>query len=214
MAAGAATIYRNYCVPVDGKAGQTADRQLNGLAQMGTALSSQLGLPVSSLWKMWNGYALCTETGLSAIEQLLNDCGDDLRDSLRGKLAIGLHRDVQVTDALDGPRRHVSQAFCSALPVTATHIPRAQWAAFARLVLDAAYEATMLAAAEQSGAGKSNIVLLTRVGGSAFGNANEWIDDAITRSLAIVEHAGLDIRLVSFGTIHRSMQKIADQWGS
>jgi len=36
---------------------------------------------------------------------------------------------------------------------------------FARLVLEGAYEATLLAAAEQVGAGGSNTVLLTRLDG-------------------------------------------------
>jgi hypothetical protein len=33
------------------------------------------------------------------------------------------------------------------------------------------------------------------------------------RALSIVEHAELDIRLVSFGSIHPSMRAIADHWG-
>ena len=38
----------------------------------------------------------------------------------------------------------VSQAFCSALPVSYNpHIPSVHWKAFALLVLEAAYEATM-----------------------------------------------------------------------
>ncbi|MDT5231254.1 MAG: hypothetical protein QOI39_1754, partial [Mycobacterium sp.] len=37
---------------------------------------------------------------------------------------------------------------------------------------------------------RSLTVLLTRLGGGAFGNAGAWIDDAIIRSLEIVEHAG------------------------
>ena len=39
IAAGAATIYRNYFAPVDGASGQTRARQLDGLAGIGTALS-------------------------------------------------------------------------------------------------------------------------------------------------------------------------------
>jgi len=57
-----------------------------------------------------------------------------------------------------------------------------------------------LAAVERSSAGGSNRVLLTRVGGGAFGNADEWIDDGIMRALSIVEQARLDIRLVSHWT--------------
>jgi hypothetical protein len=57
----------------------------------------------------------------------------------------------------------------------------------------------------------SNIVLLTSVGGRAFGNADECID-AMVRALAVVEHAGLDIRLVSHHRVHDSFQAIAYQF--
>ena len=60
IAAGAATIYRNYFAPLDGEIGQTRDRQLDALAHVGAALSSKLDRPVSDLWAMRNGYALCT----------------------------------------------------------------------------------------------------------------------------------------------------------
>ena len=213
IAAGAATIYRNYCVPVNGGTGQTADRQLDALAHMGAALSSELGYPVAALWTMQNGYAQCTKEGLKAISDLLDNATDDLRDTLRGELAIGLHSSVEVTDIANGPRQNVSQAFCSALPVAYYRkIPDYEWESFARLVLEAAYEATLLAGAEQAIADRSNTVLLTRLGGGAFGNADAWIDDAITRALPIVEHAGLDIRLVSRGSVHPSMRAIADRW--
>jgi hypothetical protein len=130
IAAGAATIYRNYFAPVDGQSGQTRERQLDALAPLGAALSTKLGRAVSDLWTMSNGYALCTADGLDAISGLLAASSDVERDELRRRLAIGLHRDVQVTDVLDG-RRLVSQAFCSGLPVAyGGGRPRA-WEAFA-----------------------------------------------------------------------------------
>ena len=73
MAARAATIYRNYFASVDGEIGQTRDRQIDALAGVGTALSAKLGRPVSDLWEMRNGYALCTGEGLDAIARLLAD---------------------------------------------------------------------------------------------------------------------------------------------
>ncbi|WP_101950088.1 hypothetical protein [Mycobacterium sp. 3519A] len=212
IAAGAATIYRNYFAPVDGEIGQTRQRQINALAGVGEALSAELGLPVSELWQMRNGYALCTAHGLDAITRLLADADDGLRDQLRARLAVGLHRDVEVTDVRVDARRLVSQAFCSALPVAYGSGPSTAWEAFARLVLEAAYEATLLTAVEQSSAGGSNIVLLTRVGGGAFGNADKWIDDAIVRALESVDHAGLDVRLVSHGRIHDSNRMIAERF--
>jgi hypothetical protein len=213
IAAGAATIYRNYCVPVGGGIGQRSDRQLDALAHLGNALSSELGQPVDTLWTMRNGYALCTSEGLDAITNLLTNATEDRRDTLRGQLAIGLHRDVEVTDVAEGPRRIVSQAFCSALPVAYSPIPRPAWESFARLILEAAYEATLLAAADQTNAGGSNTVLLTRLGGGAFGNADAWIDDAMRRALGVVEHAGLDIRLVGYGSVHPSVRAIVEEWG-
>jgi hypothetical protein len=45
--------------------------------------------------------------------------------------------------SIDRPR--VSQAFCSALPVAYTKVPHDRWHSFALLVLEAAYEATLLA---------------------------------------------------------------------
>ena len=71
IAAGAATIFRNYFAPVDGEIGQTRDRQIDALADVGKALSTKLGRPVSELWEMRNGYALCTGEGLDAITRLL-----------------------------------------------------------------------------------------------------------------------------------------------
>ena len=161
---------------------------------------------------MRNGYALCTDDGLDAITRLLAAGDDELREELTGWLAIGMHRDVEVTDVREGERRFVSQAFCSALPVAYGSVRPSAWEAFARLVLEAAYEATLLAAVEQSVAAESNIVLLTRVGGGAFGNADAWIDAAIVRALGFVEHAGLGIRLVSRGRVHPSFRAIAEQF--
>jgi hypothetical protein len=123
-------------------------------------------------------------------------------------LRIGLHQGVEVTDVREDKRRLVTQAFCSALPVAYGNGRREAWEAFARVVLEAAYEATLLAAVDRV----PNIVLLTRVGGGVFGNADEWIDDAIMRAVKIVEHAGLDIRLVSRGSVHPSNRAIAQRF--
>ena len=211
IAAGAATIYRNYFAPVGHRAGQTKDHQLDGLADLGDALSGALKLPVSSLWKMQNGYALCSERGLDVIANHLGASDARELDRLRRKLRIGLHRDVEVTEPGHqvADRARVSQAFCSALPVAYTSIDAARWAPFARLVLEAAYEATMLAAIENARSGTSNIVLLTQLGGGAFGNRDEWIHDAIRRALKLVSHADLDVRLVSYGDPSRTLLKLA-----
>ena len=199
MAAGAATIYRNYFVPIRGGLGQTRDRQLDGLADIGDALSGALGLSRESLWTMRNGYALSNQPALEAISRHLDALGGAGRELLKGKLRIGVHRHVEVTD-LPAPRPVVSQAFCSALPVRYSPIAAACWEPFARLVLEAAYEATMWAGVENAAKGGSNIVLLTHLGGGAFGNAPEWIDDAIRGAIGSALTYDLDVRIVSRGS--------------
>lgn len=211
-AAGAATIYRNYLVPVGDQIGQTAQCQLDALAGVGEALSKLIGLPVDRLWEMSNGYALCTGEGLTAISALLDEASEEVVDSVRSQLAIGLHRDVEVTDAPEGQRQRVSQAFCSALPVGYSLLPTRDWKPFARLVLQATYEATLLAAVEQAEAGGSHTVLLTRVGGGVFGNDPAWIDEAIDRALGVVVDAGLDVRIVCHSHVTPEVRELAERW--
>ncbi len=45
----------------------------------------------------------------------------------------------------------------------------------------------------------SDRVLFTRRGGGAFGNAEEWIDDAMTRALRIAAGFCIDVTMVSYG---------------
>ena len=213
IAAGAATIYRNYFVPVGDGIGQTKDHQLDGLAEIGKSLSESLGQSVESLWSMQNGYAMCSQAGLSAIAGHLAKLGPGQTDALRAKLRIGIHSDVEVTNTDSSPRPRVSQAFCSALPVAYSRVPASHWTAFATLVLEAAYEATMWAAVLNAQRGGSNIVLLTRVGGGVFGNAAEWIDVAMRRALRLAVDCGLDVRFVSHGSPDPRLVQMASQFG-
>ena len=161
---------------------------------------------------MENGYALCTRTGLAAISQYLMASPPEEVDRLRAKLCIGLHRDVEVTEANGEPRPLVSQAFCSALPVSYTPVPAAHWEAFAVLVLEAAYEATMLTAILNAQRGVSNVVLLTQLGGGVFGNESAWIEAAIRRALEMSRSLALDVRLVSYGPPSRALQRLAGEF--
>jgi hypothetical protein len=212
IAAGAATVYRNYFAPVDGELGQTRHRQLDGLADLGVSLRDALGKPATPLWEMRNGYALCTLEGLKAIDGLLARLDDAALNDLRGRLRVGLHRRVEVTDARAQPGPFVSQAFCSALPVRYSNVPREHWKSFATLVLEAAYEATLLAAAENAGLGGTNIVLLTRLGGGAFGNDDESIHGAMNRALTTAAGFDLDVRLVSYGEPSTALLEMAAQF--
>jgi hypothetical protein len=214
IAAGAATIYRNYFAPVGGGHGQTAERQFDGLADLGEALAAALKQPVETLWKMQNGYAQCTRVGLDAIADHLGALQPEQVDVLRGKLCIGIHRDVEVTDAMGKHRPLVSQAFCSALPVNSNRsVPPPYWEAFGSLVLQAAYEATMLAAVLNARRGVSNVVLLTELGGGAFGNDPAWIHAAMRRALEMMSGFDLDVKLVSRWSPSREILQMAKDFG-
>ena len=194
IAAGAATIYRNYLVPVNGATGQTSERQIDCLADMGHALGNGSG----QLWEMRNGYALCSEPGLAAIDGRLAAMSADGLDALRGLLRIGLHWDVEVTEA-PAPGQRVSQTFCSALPVAYTTVAPPKWERFATLVLEAAYEATLLAGVLNRERTGCPTVFLTSLGGGAFGNPVEWIEAAMAHALDALRGYDLDVRLVSCG---------------
>ena len=212
IAAGAATIYRNYLVPVGDQIGQTASRQLDGLQDLGESLAKALGTSVDALWTMRNGYAFPSAPGLPKIAAYLAGLSPESLDVQRGKLRIGIHWEVEVTDA-DGERRPaVSQAFCSALPLAYSALPKPSWEPLARLVLEAAYEATLWAAVSQAQSGGSNIVLLTFLGGGAFGNAESWIHDAIRRALRIAVGCELDVRLVCYGAPSEAVCRLAQEF--
>jgi hypothetical protein len=212
LAAGAATIWRNYFVPVAGGFGQTAARQLDGLAEAGEALSEGLGRPVADLWDMRNGYAMCGRAGLEAISEYLAKRSPMEIDGLRGRVAIGVQTGVEVTDMSQGQGHLVSQAFCSALPVAYSRVASRHWRPFAVLVLEAAYEATMWAAVLNARRGASNIVLLTLLGGGAFGNEEEWIIGAMRRALTMVASFDLDVRIVSYGAPSAAVLKVAGEF--
>ncbi len=212
MAAGAATIYRNYLVPIDDEAGQGAKRQLDGLADLGATLARRLDTNVASMWTMRNGYALATAAGLARIAAFLGGADTEIIDDLRDRLRIGLHADVEVTDGVP-PGQTVSQIFCSALPVAYGGSPPAAWAPFARLVLEGAYEATLLAGVANAARGASSRVLLTRLGGGAFGNDDAWIDDAMLRALRLVGEHDLDVAIVSYCRPSESLRCFVERSG-
>jgi len=97
----------------------------------------------------------------------------------------------------------VCQAFCSALPVAyCKSIKSSDFAEFGSLVLDAAYEATLLSALLLARKRRERVkVFLTCLGGGAFGNRREWIKNAIVRSLKLFREWPLDVRLVHYGYV-------------
>jgi hypothetical protein len=197
---------------VNGQRGQTAERQINCLHDVGVTLTGILGVPIEKLWAMRNGYALCSESGLQSINECLQSLSLEAIDSIRDTLEIGLHSDVEVTDSRAKVRPVVSQVFCSALPVAYTKIPSEKWTPFASMVLEAAYEATLLAAILNQADGGSNVVLLTHLGGGAFGNKADWITRAIRRALATVSDHNLNVKIVSFSRVSTGTAQLVNEF--
>ena len=198
IAAGAATIYRNYFVPLGNQIGQSSAHQLDALADVSALLATELGVQPTDLWVMKNGYPQATESSVQAIAEWLDNAPDHKLDQLRSSLRIGLHWDVEVTDHPEVLGSSVSQAFCSAIPVSYSKVSARLWHPFARLVLEAAYEATFLAAVRNAARGVSNRLYLTRLGGGAFGNPDDWIDSAIHRALELFADCSLEVLLVQY----------------
>jgi len=81
-------------------------------------------------------------------------------------------------------------------------------------VLEAAYEATLLKVAIAAARGGSNVVLLTLVGGGAFGNDSQWIFQAIRRAVAVCALVEMDVRIVSYGRPPADLVRFVDDLGS
>lgn len=206
VAAGAGTIFSNYFVDVDGRTGQSLDHQLDCLAGVGRVL----GNTNQRLWRMVNGYALPSATGLSEINQWIGEGDTTASEEVRQALQIGIQSDTQVT--LGKASHIVSQAYCSAMPVAYTSHGSLLWEPFAKLILEAAYEATLCAAILNKARTGCDRLFLTLLGGGAFGNRLEWILAAIRRSLIAYPDFGLNIAIVSYRASNGDVQEIVREF--
>lgn len=206
IAAGAGTIYRNYFAPVNGQIGQSASDQIDCLAELGR----ELGNSDRRLWQMRNGYALASRSGLLEISNRVKALPENERDQLRKLLRIGIQWNTQVT--LKDCTHQVSQAYCSALPVGYSDQPAELWKDFSRLVLEAAYEATICTAILNWQSTGNDHVFLTLLGGGAFGNEVIWIMEAIKRALKLCQEWSIEVVIVSYGGPRRDVRQLIEQF--
>jgi len=204
IACGAGTIYRNYFAPVNHQIGQTACNQIDCLRDVGIDLANDK----HQLWEMVNGYVIANSVGLSKIAQLINSRSEAELEHLKGKLRIGLQCDTEVT--IRNNKNRVTQAYCSALPVAYAQCKPELWEPFARLILEASYEATLYAAVSNYKKTGNNRVFLTLLGGGAFGNHTEWIFDALKKAVHKFASVPLDVRIVSYGSTDLKVKSLID----
>ena len=193
LACPAGTVYRNYLCQ-DG-AGQ-GEAQIDCLVDVAAAVNNEK----HRYWIMKNGYAL--PGSVKAMAQLGKRITEDasLAAVALGGLRVGVHWATQAAP----PCTHlVAQVYASALPVAyAQNTKPEDFEPFARVILRGAYEATLAvgtlhAATRPSGRAT---VYLTCLGGGAFGNALEWIVDAMAGAMEAYKEAPLDVILVHYGS--------------
>jgi hypothetical protein len=193
VSCGAGTIYRNYFVEVNGQIGQTANNQIDCLDLIGKELENDK----LNLWKMLNGYALVNFNGLLAINKKIAQLTETKRENLKEKLKTGIQWNTEVT--ISDTKHKVSQIYCSALPVAYSQVESFYWEYFARIILEAAYEATLCAGVLNMENNNSNKVFLTLIGGGAFGNEEHWILESLQKAIRKYQKVPLDIKIVSYG---------------
>lgn len=208
IATGAATIYRNYLIPISDQTGQTANRQLDGLADVGTALSALTGLPVHELWHMENGYALGRERGLRVANAILAEQSNQEVDDIRARLKIGLLTNADVTHNAVRSGQRISQVFCSAMPVSYSGGALDILEPLSRIVLEAAYEATLHCAQRNQAITRSRKVFLTLLGAGAFGNPLSWVLESMNRAVDRFRDSNLEVYVVSHGEVHPDLKRL------
>lgn len=213
MACPAGTAFRNYFVGGQGQ----GEKQLNCLSGIEALLHTEA--PGTTFWDMTNGYAIPKSPwSMKQLGSLLSD--QEIWDHAAKELRVGVHWDTQCAP----PAHHrVCQVYASAIPVAyARNTDIADFEPFARLVLNAAYDATLLAARvkqqimaakQQEGVvGARTKVYLTLLGGGAFGNRIGWITDAIIRALEAHKDALLDVFLVHYGNLDGRLVACMAEW--
>jgi hypothetical protein len=206
IACGAGTIYRNYFVEIENQKGQTFDKQIDCLDKIGEALENN----VLKLWTMQNGYVIFNKESLMQVNKIISNLSEIELEKLKEKLKIGIQWNTEVT--ISENKQKVSQIYCSALPVAYSNIEPYYWEAFAKLILEATYEATFNAAVVNYEKYGSNKVFLTLVGGGAFGNDERWIIEAINKTINKYKNYPLDVRIVSYGKSKESVKKIEKKY--
>ena len=204
--------------------GQTKHLQINNLQSLGEALDNS----IHQFWDVENGYVFSHgEDHLEKLNAVLATKSEDERDTLMSLIRVGVHSDVGVTfvsrfvqapnasqsaddadmiereriqyESVSSQGQIVTQVYASALSCAYSGLDNRLWEPFARMVLDAAYEATLLVAAQNflrnNGAGHSRDVFITFLGGGVFGNDICWINDAIARALAKMASWDLGLRV-------------------
>lgn len=213
IACAAATAFRNYFAPVArdrgtcgdrllpeptfseqipaSQFGQTAEAQLNGLADVERILKEQ-NPQAEDCWRVKNGYIELTNTGAKFLPNLEKSFAEQpgFEKALIDAVRVGCQFDCEVTDCriVNGQQPDVpvaSQVFASACSIGYSRHPDESWLPIAKVALKGAYEATFYAYIIHNcryyKSGRKNIhpLFLTKLGGGVFANPAPWIVEAM-----------------------------------
>ncbi len=204
IAAGAGTVYGTTSSAWTGAPGN----QQTGRSTACRMSERRGGNSGDRLWQMRNGYALGSREGLIEITERLQASTEHVVDQLRQRLRIGVQWNTQVT--INDSAHTVTQAYCSALPVAYSDHLADLWKDFARLMLEASYEATICAGIGNALRTGSKGVFLTLLGGGASGNRTEWITASIKRALKLYRDSGVEIAIVSYGDSKPHVRRLVE----
>ena len=207
IACPAATVYRNYLLRGRGQGGGN-HRQVNTAVDLERILDNK----ANRYWRMKNGYMMPARQ--EAVKEISDRIAkeEDLREKLLVNGRVGIHWSTEV--AIGAHR--VTQVYCSPVPISNTN-QRGQpkdWKNLAQVVLDSAYEATLLTAAFLARKRKERVtVFLTCVGSGTYCNPRAWICEAIEKALATYMEEALDVKLVHEplqGPLHEDFLQLED----
>lgn len=225
LAAGPATVFRNYLVDWkhgdNNVVGQSEHHQINNLEGVLQSLDVPNVAIYSDLVTVTNGYTESTNRNLCKLNQRLSD--PEIRAMAEAQLRIGWHKQVEVpwahgmtyedrfTLANTKKKHYVTQAFCSALSCGYSRADIDMWELFATLVLDATYEAVLWAAAiDAANNAGSGTVILCALGGGVFRNKKEWIASAIGKAVVKCQYAGIHVIVAHFERVDAEFQNMID----
>ena len=136
-----------------------------------------------------------------------------LAERAREALRVGVHWSTEVYVPREDAAWRVCQVYASAVPVSyCRNTSGDDWAAFATLILSAAYDATLSVARTIAGREKRRVtVYLTSLGGGAFGNRTAWIAEALVDALQRHREAPLDVVMVNYGMIDSELKAYVDK---
>jgi hypothetical protein len=213
LACAAGTFVRNYYY-------QSSESQINYLDEF----EKQIKNNEKQYFTVTNGYIFINGNNTQEAKQKLKELNDyliglskDEYNKLKNLIKTGLHQNVEIIfknrfELVEQKGIKVNQVYASALSIGYNFgIEHDQnWEKFATLVLEAQYEATLLAAIKSH----HHDVILTFLGGGAFQNRSEWIFNAIVTAIKEIKKIRnnnfqiiLNIKLGHFNAINPDINK-------